>query len=167
VSRLTALIAQAKVADPQVGADLEREFKPLSSRLPFGANLECHHPEAVELPLRPVRKGDHLRMLPPRGSTENGDQRLWQVAKMGSKGNSKIADLWPLGPTSSEAPTVAPEDVAVIAELKDTIHPGLSNRGRVERGGDKPYHSVTNASCAVLASAGTGSLFLPSANPSR
>jgi adenine-specific DNA-methyltransferase len=64
VSRLTDLIAQAKAKDAQLGADLEREFKALSSRLPFGLNFERHRPEAVELPQRPVRKGDKVRVLP-------------------------------------------------------------------------------------------------------
>jgi adenine-specific DNA-methyltransferase len=35
VSRLTDLIAQAKSKDTQLGADLEREFKALSTRLRF------------------------------------------------------------------------------------------------------------------------------------
>jgi len=58
VSRLTDLLARTKAKDAQLGADLEREFKALSSRLPFGLNFERHSPEAVELPLRPIRKGD-------------------------------------------------------------------------------------------------------------
>ena len=62
MSRLTDLIAQAKKKDPQLGADLDREFKVLSSRLPFGLNFERHSPEAVELPLRPIRKGDKVRV---------------------------------------------------------------------------------------------------------
>jgi adenine-specific DNA-methyltransferase len=62
VSRLTELIAQAKAKDPQLGADLDMEFKVLSSRLPFGLNFERHRPEAVELPLRPIRKGDKVRV---------------------------------------------------------------------------------------------------------
>ncbi|MGB8479788.1 MAG: hypothetical protein WCE63_13290 [Acidobacteriaceae bacterium] len=41
-SRLTDLIAQAKARDPLLGADLDREFKVLSSRLPFGLNFERH-----------------------------------------------------------------------------------------------------------------------------
>lgn len=45
MSRLTDLIAQAKAGDPQMGA------------------------EAVELPQRPVRKGDKVRVLPERAST--------------------------------------------------------------------------------------------------
>lgn len=61
MSRLTDLIVQAKAKDPQMGADLEREFKALQSRLPFGLNFERHRPEAVELPLRPVRQGDKGR----------------------------------------------------------------------------------------------------------
>jgi hypothetical protein len=72
VSRLTDLIAKAKASDPQLGADLEREFRALSSRLSFGLNFERHRPEAVELPQRPVRRGDKVRVLPPRGSTAKG-----------------------------------------------------------------------------------------------
>ena len=79
MSRLTDLIAQAKAKDPQMGADLEREFKALSSRRSFGLNFERHRPETVELPNRKVRKGDKVRILPPRGETKKGDQRLWQV----------------------------------------------------------------------------------------
>jgi len=46
---------------------------------PFGLNFERHKPEAVELPKCSVRRGDKVRVLPPRGSTTKGDQRLWQV----------------------------------------------------------------------------------------
>lgn len=52
VSRLTDLIAETKAKNPQLGADLEREFRTLSSRVPFGLNFERHRPEAVELPHR-------------------------------------------------------------------------------------------------------------------
>ena len=97
VSRLTDLIAQAKAKDPQLGADLDREFKVLSSRLPFGLNFERHRPEAVELPQRPVRKGDKVRVLPKRGSAKKGDQRLWQVKAIMKDGDTKVADLELLG----------------------------------------------------------------------
>ncbi|PCI02089.1 MAG: DNA methyltransferase, partial [Zetaproteobacteria bacterium] len=56
MSRLTELIAKAKAKDPQLGADMEREFRALSSRLSFGLNFERHRPEAVELPKRRVRR---------------------------------------------------------------------------------------------------------------
>lgn len=44
MSRLTDLIAKAKAEDIRLGSDLEREFRALSSRLPFGLNFERHKP---------------------------------------------------------------------------------------------------------------------------
>jgi adenine-specific DNA-methyltransferase len=144
MSRLTDLIAQTKAKDPQIGADLEREFKALSSRLPFGLNFERHRPEAVELPLRPIRKGDKVRVLPERGSTAKGDQRLWQVVKISVTGKRKIAALQVLDAVKPELQTASLDDLVVVAEFKDTIYPGLVSTGKVERGGDKPYHTVIN-----------------------
>jgi adenine-specific DNA-methyltransferase len=145
VSRLTDLIAEVRAKDPQVGADLEREFKALSSRLPFGLNFERHRPEAVELPLRPIRKGDKVRVLPERGSASKGDQRLWRVVRIANSGGRRIADLQLLYAASAEANAVALENLVVVAEFKDTIYPGLVSTGKVERGGDKPYHTIINA----------------------
>ncbi|QTE81998.1 hypothetical protein [Shewanella algae] len=93
MSRLTDLIAQAKAKDPQMGADLEREFRALSSRRSFGLNFERHRPENVELPQRPVRKGDKVRVLPPRGDTSQGDQRLWVVKQFEMQDGKKVAHL--------------------------------------------------------------------------
>lgn len=143
MSLLTDLIATAKGSNPQFGADLEREFKALTSRLAFGLNFERHRPEAVELPHRPVRKGDKVRILLPRGSTEKGDQRLWLVASL-QKGK-QTADLSLMDTAASETQTVAIEDLVVIAEFRDTIYPGLVSTGKVARGGDKPWHTVINA----------------------
>nr|WP_307808497.1 DNA methyltransferase [Aeromonas hydrophila] len=142
VSRLTDLLANAKAKDSQLGADLEREFKLLSSRLPFGLNFERHSPEAVELPLRPVRKGDKVRVLPQRGSVKKGDQRLWQVKAIHK--TTKIADLELLDTAEPEIQSVPLVDLVVVAEFRDTIYPGLVSTGKVTRGGDKPFHTVIN-----------------------
>ena len=142
MSRLTDLIANAKAKDPQLGADLEREYRILSSRLSFGLNFERHRPEAVELPQRPVRRGDKVRVLPPRGSTAKGDQRLWLVNAIHKA--KKKADLSLLDTEKPEAQTVALDDLVVIAEFRDIIYPGLAPTGKVERGGDKPWHTVIN-----------------------
>jgi adenine-specific DNA-methyltransferase len=142
VSRLTDLLAKAKAKDSQLGADLEREFKLLSSRLPFGLNFERHSPEAVELPLRPVRKGDKVRVLPERGSAKKGDQRLWQVKAIHKA--TKVADLEQLDTAEPEMQSVPLADLIVVAEFRDTIYPGLVSTGRVTRGGDKPFHTVIN-----------------------
>ncbi len=144
MSRLTDLIAQAKVKDPQLGTDLDREFKVLSSRLPFGLNFERHRPEVVELPLRPVRKGDKTRVLPKRGSNKKDDQRLWQVKTIHKVGDSKVADLNLLGAAEAETQSVALDDLVVVAEFRDTIYPGLVSTGKVQRGGNKPFHTVIN-----------------------
>lgn len=142
MSRLTDLLAKAKVKDSQLGADLEREFKALSSRLPFGLNFERHSPEAVELPLRPVRKGDKVRVLPERGSVKKGDQRLWQVKAIHKA--TKIADLELLDTAEPVRQSVPLADLVVVAEFRDTIYPGLVSTGKVTRGGDKPFHTVIN-----------------------
>lgn len=142
MSRLTDLIASTKAKDPQLGADLEREFKVLSGRLSFGLNFERHQPEAVELPQRPVRRGDKVRVLPPRGSTAKGDQRLWLVNAIHRA--KKKADLALLDTDKPEAQTVALDDLVVVAEFRDIIYPGLIPTGKVERGGNKPWHTVIN-----------------------
>ena len=142
MSRLTDLIAKAKANDPQLGADVEREFRALSSRLSFGLNFERHRPEAVELPQRPVRRGDKVRVLPPRGSPAKGDQRLWQVKAI--RKAKKTVDLELLDQPKAEMPSVSLDDLVVVAEFRDTIYPGLVSTGKVSRGGDKPWHTVIN-----------------------
>lgn len=144
MSRLTDLIAKAKAKDSDLGRELEREFRALSSRRAFGLNFERHRPENVELPGRPIRKGDKVRILPERGSTKKGDQRLWKVVSLEGKGAERIASLSLLyteEPKQAEAPVA---DLVVVAEFRDYIYPGLVSTGKVERGGDKPFHTVIN-----------------------
>ena len=145
MSRLTDLIAQNKAKDPQMGADLEREFKALSSRRAFGLNFERHRPEAVELPQRPVRKGDKVRVLPKRATIAKGDQRLWVVKRISKTGSSRVAHLELLGGAEVEAQDVAVDDLVVVAEFRDLVYPGLVSTGKVVRGGEKPFHTVINA----------------------
>lgn len=142
MSRLTDLLAQVKNNDSRLGADLEREFKALSARLPFGLNFERHSPEAVELPLRPIRRGDKVRVLPKRGSLKKGDQRLWQVKNIHK--DKKIAEIELAGFESVETQAVSLDDLVVVAEFRDTIYPGLVSTGKVERGGKAPFHTVIN-----------------------
>ena len=142
MSRLTDLLAKVKAKDSLLGTDLEREFKALSTRLPFGLNFERHSPEAVELPLRPIRKGDKVRVLPERGSVKKGDQRLWKVKAIHKA--TKVADLELLDTAEPEMQSVPLADLIVVAEFRDTIYPGMESTGKVTRGGDKPFHSVIN-----------------------
>ena len=116
----------------------------LASRRAFGLNFERHRPESVELPGRPVRRGDKVRILPPRGSTRRGDQRLWKVSRIEGKGEAKVAQLALIDAEPPETTEVTIADLVVVAEFRDFIYPGLVSTGKVERGGDKPFHTVIN-----------------------
>lgn len=144
MSRLTDLIAQAKAKDPALGAELDRELKALSTRRSFGLNFERHRPESVELPGRPVRKGDKVRILRPRGSTAKGDQRVWKVLSLERGEKKRIAKIVLLHAVEPQATLIAVEDLVVVAEFRDYIYPGLVSTGKINRGGDKPYHTVIN-----------------------
>ena len=144
MSRLTDLIARAKARDGALGEELEREFKALASRRAFGLNFERHRPESVELPGRPVRRGDKVRILPPRGTATRGDQRLWRVTRLAGRGDAKRAQLALIDAEAPETAEVVVADLVVVAEFRDYIYPGLVSTGKVERGGDKPFHTVIN-----------------------
>jgi len=108
-------------------------------------------PEAVELPGRTVRKGDKVRVMPARGETpKKSDEALWVVVGLDrATGMAALEPLAAPASESSEAPllgrSVALNDLVVVAEFRDAIYPGLVSTGRLERGGDKPFHTVINA----------------------
>jgi len=145
---LSNLLRQVEQKDAQLAADLAREVKALSERREFGLNFERHTPETVDLPGRPVRKGDKVRYLPERGTIgKGGDQGIWRVIDIRRVDGDRIASL-----RRQAAPEVEPEtasrrvdDLVVVAEFRDPIYPGLVSTGKVERGGNKPFHTVINA----------------------
>ena len=49
------------------------------------------------------------------------------------------------GEPTLETAEAALDDLVVVAEFRDPIYPGLVSTGKVERGGDKPFHTVINA----------------------
>lgn len=140
MSRLSDLLRAAKQLNPQLGEDLEAEIRPLQKRLPFGLNFERHAPEAVELAGHKMRRGSKVRVLPPRGSTARGDQRIWHVDAL----SGASADISTPNGDEVEMSTVALDDLILIAEFRDKVYPGLQPDGHVERGGDKPFHTVIN-----------------------
>ena len=142
------MLRQVEGKDQRLADDLRREFAQLSKRRAFGLNFERHVPESVELPGRPVRKGDKVRFLPERGQSAAGlDRRLWQVMGFRNEGGQHIAELArrdsPEAELERSARAVA--DLVVVAEFRDPIFPGLKSVGRVTRCGDKPFHTVINA----------------------
>jgi adenine-specific DNA-methyltransferase len=124
VSRLTELIAQAKKKDAQLGDDLAKELKILSSRLAFGLNFERHTPETVELPGRPVRKGDKVRFLPDRGHPlDSVDCFLWLVVSIKKERGKRVAKLARSSGLGGEveAEERAVEDLVVVAQIFEVM----------------------------------------------
>jgi len=145
LSRLNDLIRQVGRTNETLAADLQREVAALADRRSFGLNFERHVPEAVELPGRPVRRGDKVRILPPRGELpKQADEKLWQVTRIDRTGGAPVAELVGLA-DETENEIVLVQDLVVVAEFRDPIYPGLVSTGKVERGGDKPFHTVINA----------------------
>ncbi|MGD9525459.1 MAG: site-specific DNA-methyltransferase [Dehalococcoidia bacterium] len=144
MSRLNDLIRQLRVKDPALADDIAREVSALADRRTFGLNFERHIPEVVELPGRRVRRGDKVRILPPRGTApRKADERLWRVSSVSATNGAPTADLEALHADETTSADVA--DVVVVAEFRDPIYPGLVSTGRIERGGDTPFHVVVNA----------------------
>ena len=148
MSRLSNLLGQVEMSDPQLAADLKRETEALSGRRAFGLNFERHIPETVELPGRPVRKGDKVRFLPKRGEEPSSvDRRLWRVCRVqGTKGR-RVAELVRQQDSEAELETKSRivDDLVVVAEFRDPIYPGMVSTGNVKRGDDRPFHTVINA----------------------
>ncbi len=150
MSRLNDLLYQLRGKEPGLVQDLEREFAALADRRAFGLNFERHVPEAVELPGRKVRKGDKVRILPPRGAmSKKHDDDLWRVLGINRADGTASLELLRTTVVEDDAPPqttkAAVEDLVVVAEFRDPIYPGLVSTGMVERGGSKPFHAVINA----------------------
>lgn len=144
MSRLTELIAQTKVKDKALGDEIEREFKVLTSRRAFGLNFERHRPESIELPGRRIRRQDKVRILPTRGCSAAGDQRLWRVLDFAERDGERIAQLSLIEATEPNLREVDARHLVVVAEFRDYIYPGLLSTGKVEQSPFRPYHTVIN-----------------------
>ena len=140
MSHLTDLLARVKLLDEKLGEGLENEFEELSKRRAFGLNFERHQPENIELYGRPVRRGDKVHLLPPRGSTKKTDQGIFKVLSI----SENTAQIMHLHKAESEPQEAKLDNLVPVAESEDIIYPGLMSTGKVERGGDKPFHTVIN-----------------------
>ena len=148
MSRLTELLREIERKDARLAADLANEYKTLSERRAFGLNFERHVPETVDLPGRPIRRGDKVRFLPMRGASAGTiDKRLWRVASIAGTDHARVANLVrQASPDGGLETATRPLDaLVVVAEFRDPVYPGLVSAGRVKRGGDKPFHTVINA----------------------
>jgi tRNA (guanine37-N1)-methyltransferase len=136
------LIRQAKERIPALGAELEREYRTLAGRRAFGLNFERHRPRPSSCLAgrcgAATRSGCCRPAVRPIAAT---------TACGGSpesrRSDQRLAHLEPLG--ADETDVVPADDLVVVAEFRDPIYPGLCRPASVERGGDKPFHTVINA----------------------
>jgi adenine-specific DNA-methyltransferase len=88
---LNSLLARVAKTDKGLADELRRQVSSLSRRREFGLNFEKHKPETVELYGRPVRPGDKVRFLAPRGSNEQVSTDAWVVSEVSGKGATRRA----------------------------------------------------------------------------
>ena len=133
MARIEDLIDE--IADSKLREQIAREVKHLKAHKRFGLVYEEHVPETVALFGLQVRPGDVVLVR-----TEPDDSTRWEVKSVeGDK-----AEIGPIG--NGEVVAVVPtRDLLVEKRFEEPIFPGLTSVGTVERGGDKPFHSVIQA----------------------
>ena len=134
-TQLEALIQRVSEMDEKLASDITLQLKRASNDREFGLVFNRHMPERVELYGRAVRRGDKVRVI--------GEDAVHVVLRARGRGSSRTAEL--LSTSTGEKSEVAVSDLVVVADFDDPIYPGLRSTGKVERGGDKPFHAVINA----------------------
>lgn len=125
------------------GSDLARDLRKFVNKRRLGLVYEESKPEYVRLTSKPVVEGDLVNVLPPRGTMEDmsGDDEADEIWIVESVVDS-VAHL--VAVEGTETCDASYDDLVAVARFDQTIYCGLTETGRVERGGDKPYHVVIN-----------------------
>lgn len=124
--------------------NLARDIKDYVHGRNYGLVYEASKPEFVRMWKKPVVRGDIVNILPPRGvmeDTKSGgvpSETVYKVIGM-SKGKATLCNE-----QTDETVVASADDIVALARFDKPIYAGLKEIGRVERGGDKPYHVVIN-----------------------
>ena len=122
----------AKIDDPALKAAVADEVERLRDTKQFGLVFERHLPETAKLANHPIHR-DALVQRRAQGEQPTG------VVTSVSNGNATVD--WEDG----SAEQIATDELVVVARFGEPIYPGLMSCGRLERGGDRPFHTVINA----------------------
>ena len=128
----------------QYDENLARDIKDYVHGRKYGLVYEASKPEFVRMWKKPVVRGDIVNILPPRGvmeDTKNDDDPSEIVYKVISISGG-VATL--RNEQTDEITTAPVDDIVALARFDKPIYAGLKENGRIERGGDKPYHIVIN-----------------------
>ena len=133
---------------PGLAADLEREVDALAERRAFGLNFE-RHVAGGRSSSRPAGPQGRQGADPaaPRAKRRRPRTRICggvaSIDRATATATVARARRLPDGDRDDHRAPI--DDLVVVAEFRDPIYPGLVSTGKVERGGDKPYHTVINA----------------------
>lgn len=126
----------ARIQDEALRDALKRELALLRGERELGLVFERHLPEKVRLPGLPVRRGTTVEVRTELPAP------TWQVTKV-TNSTAELRRRGDDGSTLTE--TYSLDELVVVREFGQPIYPGLKSVGRIERGGDKPFHTVINA----------------------
>ncbi len=121
-----------RIEEIPLRAALEREIALLRNAKDFGLVFERHIPELIRLLTYPIKRGTKVQ-------ERNDDRSRTWLVKSVTGGDATLIDLDGLESNRSV------EELVAILEFGDPIFPGLKSLGRIQRGEDKPFHTVINA----------------------
>ncbi|BCW12829.1 hypothetical protein NtRootA2_41440 (plasmid) [Arthrobacter sp. NtRootA2] len=133
----------ASIPDERLRLALEAEVRKLSGNRSFGLVYDEHKPESVLLYRQTrVRRLDKVQVMAD-GSEDRtcvDDSGIWIVQEV----TGETAFLAHKADASLTR-TVPRERCVIVREFDDPIYPGLRSLGKIESGGDKPFHAVINS----------------------
>lgn len=123
------------IADDRLRSELIREIRSLRNRKDFGLVFERHLPETVRLYGHDVKAGTSVQ------ERAEVDGPLWRVRRI--TGREATVERREGAEIVTEVLSV--DDLVTVRKFGDPIYPGLTGLGRIERGGERPWHVVVEA----------------------
>lgn len=124
----------SKVADPSLREQIAQEFATATAGRQFGLVFERHLPETVETPGVRPRPGNRV-------AYKVGDKTTVRRV-LTTKGTEAVLVDVDADGTTGEAYPAAIDELVVVKEFREPIHAGMKRLGSINRGGDKPVHTV-------------------------
>lgn len=124
----------SEITDPLLRRQMQAAVKDLKARTKFGLHFEQHLPERTVLPGLPVTVG---AVVVRKQEIRSG--RLYRVESIDGEQATLCAEK---GGEASIAPLA---DLRVVKTFHEPIYPTLTEVDRIERGEDKPFHTLINA----------------------
>lgn len=123
-----------RIGDSKLRSEIRHQVGKLAAKASFGLVFEEHRPETVTLPGFEVTRGSKVSFK------DKSKPGVWVVTKVDGDTATLIHQ-----DDRTERVTAALPELVVVREFGDPIYPGLESVASIERGGDRPFHSVINA----------------------